>query len=243
MVAAANITPKDTVLEIGPGKGVLTEALLARAGHVIAVEKDEDLVPLLEARFLDALRSERLTLVRGDIRSFFMHDAHVLRGAYKAVANIPYYITGEILESLLSAPHQPSDAVLLVQKEVAERVIAKDGKESILSIAVKAYGEPRIVSKVSRRFFSPMPKVDSAVLHVTNISRNRFANVDERAFFALVKAAFAQKRKKVSSNLVSFMTKDAFAHFAHERGLSEAARAEELSVDDWFTLAKTLAHK
>jgi len=236
IVSAARLAPRDVVLEIGPGKGVLTKELLKKAEQVVAIEKDAELVAMLEEKFAPEIASRKLILVEEDVRNVFESEESLLPEVYKVVANIPYYITGEIIEMVLSAPQQPETVVLLVQKEVAERVVARDGKESVLSIAVKAYGTPKIAFKVPRKFFSPQPKVDSAVLIIEHVSRKRFANADEEKFFEVMKRGFAHKRKKLSSNLTGVVAKDAFASFANERGLPEAARAEELSIDDWFAL-------
>lgn len=238
IVGAARLEPRDTVLEIGPGRGILTRELLTYAERVIAIEKDSELVTLLEETFSKEISTDRLNIIEEDVRTVFFDETVSLPETYIVVANIPYYITGEIIELLLSAQHQPNRVVLLVQKEVAERVVARDGKESVLSIAVKAYGKPHIARKVSRKFFSPQPNVDSAVLVIEDITRTRFVDIKEENFFALVKKGFAHKRKKLASNLDGLVAKDTFASFVKERGLPEAARAEELSVDAWFALVR-----
>ncbi len=238
MVHAAGVTTADTVLEIGPGKGVLTRALLTHARRVVAIEKDSELVVLLNETFAHEIREGRLVLIENDIRDVLSKDTGLLPKTFKVVANIPYYITGEIIERVLSGAHQPETAALLVQKEVAQRIVARDSAESILSIAVKAYGVPRIARLVPKSFFTPRPKVDSAILVIDHISRKHFADADEARFFALVKQGFAHKRKKLASNLEGLVAKDAFASFAEERGLPEGARAEELSLEDWLALTR-----
>src|SRR6185312_3875994 len=139
----------DVVLEIGPGRGVLTEKMLAQAKRVIAVEKDDELFVVLQEKFKKEIRNKELELVHADILDYLPE------GNYKLIANIPYNITGAILEKFLSEEHQPSLAVLLVQKEVAQRIVARDDKESILSISVKVYGEPKYIDTVKAGSFNP----------------------------------------------------------------------------------------
>ena len=224
---AAGLTPDDVVLEIGPGTGMLTRALLARAKKVVAVEADRELYDELAGTFAEALGEGRLILIYGDVRTF--DPVEFFDGPYKVVANIPYYITGELVRRFLTIERQPSSITFLVQKEVAER-IARTKKESILSLSVKAYGVPKYAFTVPRGAFTPAPKVDSAVLTITDISRDAFASrAAEERFFALVHAGFAHKRKLLASNL-------------REAGFSltvpPKARAEDLPLTTWLSLAK-----
>lgn len=224
----SGITSSDTVFEIGPGTGMLTRELLKLAGHVVALEADQELFDALHATFATEIADKRLTLLLGDIRTF---ELATLPAGYTLVANIPYYLTGEIFRMFLTAKRQPRSMTLLVQKEVAVR-IARDKKESILSLSVKAYGTPKYEFTVPRGAFAPAPKVDSAVLSVRGISRDLFSCAkDETLFFDLVHAGFAHKRKFVRSNLVD-------AGFS-PAALPEKARAEDLSLDDWFSLIAT----
>jgi 16S rRNA (adenine1518-N6/adenine1519-N6)-dimethyltransferase len=238
MIHAAQLTAHDVVLEVGPGKGVLTRALLETGCRVIAVEKDSALVALLRETFAHEIASRRLTLVESDILKFNPVGYGLRSAHYKLIANIPYYITGEILRLFLSGAHQPERMVLLVQKEVAQRIVARDGAESILSLSVKAFGTPTLVASVPKKYFSPAPKVDSAVLLIANISRTNFTDADEARFFALVKAGFAHKRKVLTSNLSEFFDHDALAAFLKKRGRDVRARAENLSLPDWLSLAR-----
>lgn len=224
IVEAAQISKDETILEIGPGKGTLTKELVEAGAKVIAIEKDDRLIEDLSEKF------QGTEIIHGDALEFNPKD---IEGDYKLVANIPYYITGEIIEKFLSADHQPSLMVSLVQKEVAERIVAKDGKESILSISVKAYGKPKYVSTVSKRYFAPAPKVDSAIISIENISKDNFSNISEEKFFNIVKTGFAHKRKKVLSNL-----KEKFD--ISKLDIPENSRAEELSVEKWLEIASTL---
>ncbi|NOY35393.1 MAG: 16S rRNA (adenine(1518)-N(6)/adenine(1519)-N(6))-dimethyltransferase [bacterium] len=271
IVGAGGVGRDDTVLEAGPGKGILTEILLKKAGRVIAVEKDRQLVYFLQEKFAD---SENLEIVYGDILKFNPKDRGLGKGGYKIIANIPYYITSFFLRKFLESDSQPSKMVLMVQKEVAERIVGLPGKrkngrkeenplssitgitgndsrkrfssfrpvkESILSISVKAYGEPKIIKIVPAGCFSPPPKVDSAVLLIDNISKDFFTSgvgtdgggrISEEKFFEILKRGFSEKRKMLKNNLPEF-TEDDFA----KCGIPPKARAENLSPENWRCLA------
>ena len=239
LARAAEVRAGETILEIGPGKGALTKELLATGNKVVAVEKDEVLVGQLEDAFAHETTSGALTLVSQDIRNFDVASSNLIAGTYVVAANIPYYITGEIVRTFLTAKKQPRAMALLVQKEVAERIIARDGKESILSLSVKAYGAPKIVAKVSRGNFSPPPSVDSAILLIENISRTFFVDVDESVFFKIVRAGFASKRKFLVSNLCVF-GKENVSRALAACGISEKARAEDVPLEKWKLLALKL---
>lgn len=242
IVKAGNLTPSDTVLEIGPGKGFLTNGLLESGATVVVLEKDKDLLPILTETFKEEIKNTKLTIIEGDVLVFEPSDYKLLATSYKLIANIPYYITGAILSHFLSNKHQPTQMVVLVQKEVAERVVARDGKESILSLSVKCYGTPKIVYRVNKGSFNPIPKVDSAVLSIENISRANFKNKKhEEVFFSIVKAGFAHKRKFMISNLRdSFPLTDFVLHFK-SLSLSEKVRAEDVPLSVWLTLSERIS--
>lgn len=162
----------DVILEIGPGKGALTKKLLEKAGLVIAVEKDYELFGFLKMKFEKEIADKKLILINEDILEFDCVRQDLTQ--YKIIANIPYNITGAILKKFLTEKNQPTLMVLMVQHEVAKRIMASDKKESLLSISVKAYGEPKMIMKVPARYFSPAPKVDSAIILIKNISRKNF---------------------------------------------------------------------
>ncbi|MGH7249714.1 MAG: 16S rRNA (adenine(1518)-N(6)/adenine(1519)-N(6))-dimethyltransferase RsmA, partial [Minisyncoccia bacterium] len=232
IVGAGEIKISDVILEIGPGKGALTEKLLqSTASQVVAIEKDRELFEFLKNKFSKEIRSKKLILLNEDILGFNMGEEK-----YKITANIPYNITGAILKKFLTAKNQPGLMVLMVQHEVARRIMATDKKESILSISVRAYGEPKLLMKVGARYFSPAPKVDSAILVIKNISRKLFKenNVNEAKFWEIVKAGFAHKRKKLSSNLKNLSKKDDFI----DLGGLENKRAEDLALSGWILLAQ-----
>lgn len=224
---AAGLTPDDMVLEIGPGTGMLTRELLKLVKKVAAIEADNELFEKLKTDFADEIEDGRLELIHGDIRTFTIDS---LPEGYALVANIPYYLTGEIFRMFLASDNQPSSMTLLVQKEVAAR-IARAKKESILSLSVKAYGTPTYEFTVPRGAFCPAPKVDSAVLAVRDISRKNFASrAEEERFFALLHAGFAHKRKFVRKNL---------ADVGLLAGtIPEKARAEDLPLSVWISLSK-----
>ena len=226
IVSAGEVGSDDIVLEVGPGKGILTEKLLEKAKKVIAVEKDEQLAEFLKDKFKN---NPKLEIIRGDILKFSPMSRRDLDiGRYKIIANIPYYITSRFLRTFLESDCQPSLMVLMVQKEVAERIVGK--KESILSISVKAYGRPEIIRNVQAGYFSPAPKVDSAVIKISGISKNFFQDISGKKFFETVKKGFSQKRKMLINNLKA--KKDDFTAC----NIDEKARAENLSLEQWKCL-------
>ncbi len=246
---AVALTETDTVLEIGPGKGMLTRELLAVSAQVVAIEKDPEMVRALQETFVEEIVSKKLILIEDDIRNLpdlITHHSSLFTGSYKVVANIPYYITGEIIRLLLTAPHQPTDISLLVQKEVAER-IARSRKESLLSLSVKAYGAPQYVRTVLRGSFNPPPSVDSAILAIRQISRKNFEGVSEKTFFEILHLGFGQKRKTLLGNLKRGLIKEGSGHteaglkeIFTKLGIDEKARAEDLPLTSWLILAKRL---
>jgi 16S rRNA (adenine1518-N6/adenine1519-N6)-dimethyltransferase len=242
IIDAAEINPNDFVLEIGPGKGALTEEILKKTKNVLVVEKDSRAVEYLKYKFKDLeivnpnyLRSRGGSgpkIIEGDILDFNLKDPRLRKddnNSYKIIANIPYYITGQILEKFLSSDNQPISMTLLMQKEVAKRIVAKDKKESLLSISVKIFGDPKYIANVKKESFHPKPKVDSAILHISKISKDRLllassreaggkaqslskddlakttlsreGRLTEKVFFKIVKAGFSHKRKLLKKNL------------------------------------------
>ncbi len=238
IIEAGEIKKEDSILEIGPGKGALTEKILEKAGTVIAVEKDNELFEFLKVKFEKEIADKKLILLNEDILEFSIKKT-AKHFSYKIIANIPYNITGSILKKFLTAENQPEKMVLMVQHEVAKRIIAHDGKESILSISVKAYGTPKMIMKVPARYFSPAPRVDSAVIAISDISRAFFSKntINEEDFWEIVKAGFAHKRKKLSSNLKTLKTFKNKGFLAKLAELGDK-RAETLSLLEWKSLCK-----
>jgi len=237
IVKAAELPKNALVLEIGPGTGMLTKELLNLGYRVHAVEADFALIPLLEETFSAQIKDGRLTLRAADIRTF---DTTTVPEEYHLVANIPYYITGEIIRQFLTAPNQPGSMTLLVQKEVAER-IARSTKESLLSLSVKVYGQPKYCFTVPRGAFVPAPNVDSAVLRVQGINRDSFIDREEEGrFFDVIHAGFAHKRKRLAKNLEDYSSKEEVSKGFAEAALGENIRSEELSLSNWLTLVKNM---
>lgn len=230
---AAELTGDDVVLEIGPGLGTLTSRLLARANSVTAVEFDADLARKLPGQF----PGKKITVVNQDILQF---DLNQLPKNYKVVANVPYYITSKIVEKLMTAENKPSIAVLLVQKEVAERIAADPGNMSVLSVSVQIFAEAELDIEVPRQFFTPPPKVDSQVVILRTRDNPLITSEDQRDFFRIIKAGFSAKRKKLRSSLSGGLgiDKSVAEELLKNAGISPDARAEDLSIDDWRRLLK-----
>lgn len=241
IVEAGDILETDIVLEIGPGTGILTEKLLEKAREVIAVELDNRLIPILKEKFAHEIERNKLKLIHANALDFNVtsHAPHVTD--YKLIANIPYYITGEILRKFLEIEKQPKKIVLLLQKEVASRIVARDKKESILSLSVKIYGEPHYIATVKKESFSPKPNVDSAILSISNISKDRFKNITEENFFSIVKAGFSQKRKKLINNLCSVAPKETLEKIFGELNIDSNTRAEDVALETWIKLVENLS--
>ncbi len=271
IVETADLSKDNLVVEVGPGVGTLTEELVNHAGDVVAVEKDDKLVRLLaemtkskyqitnkipidkilkngnldfdltlEIRALELVH--KLRIINADILKLNLNEI-IGNKPYKVVANIPYYITSKILELFLSADHKPETIVLLVQKEVAERICAKEGSMSVLSVSVQLFGKPEIAGIVPASSFFPSPKVDSAILKI--VVSNQLSVVSkeqEREFFRCVHIGFASRRKTLVNNLSAGyrIDKATCSDIIKSVGLSENVRAQELSISDWQKLCKML---
>ena len=288
IIKASLVQKSDIVLEIGPGQGILTYALLKTGALVISVEKDDRLIPELKEKFAKEIGTGQLRLIHADILNFDMprvpldneniskmsKTAFDTRHPYKIVANIPYYITGQVIRKFLEAKNQPESMTLLLQKEVAERIVAKpnsrsvaqsakggfrakDEKESLLSLSVKAFGNAKYIRTVGRGAFSPQPNVDSAILHISNISRKNFLpspyvghrvkedgnasgsvidKVGERLFFKILHAGFAHKRKQLLPNLSSLYPKSQLVKAFEKCGIDLKSRAEDIPFETWLKL-------
>lgn len=231
---SADISPEDTVLEIGPGLGTLTSELLRRAKKVLAVEFDEDLARKLPGQF----PGKNLEVIQSDILAF---DLSVLPAGYKVAANVPYYITSKIVQLLMTAKNKPAVAVLLVQKEVAERLAAVPGDMSILAVSAQMFAEVELGDTVPAELFTPPPKVDSAVVILRARKAPLVGPEDEKQFFRLVKAGFSAKRKKLRSSLSGGLaiSKERVETHLSEAGIGLDKRAEDLSIAQWLALLKT----
>ena len=237
-MAAGKVTKEDVVLEVGPGEGVLTKQLLQTGAHVISVEKDDRLIPELQKKFAREIATKQLDLIHADILDVGL--PRLTKHSYKVVANIPYYITGQIIRRFLESDTQPTSMTLLVQKEVADRIVAKDGKESLLSLSVKVFGEPKYIRTVGKGAFTPQPKVDSAVLAIENISKEKLEGLTEKEFFSMLHGGFAHKRKQLLSNLSSIFTKEKLTRAFKICQLDPKVRAEDVSLTTWVKLCNTI---
>lgn len=229
----------DHVLEIGPGPGNLTEMLLSTGANVTAVEIDPDLyekLKIFSAKFYSRDRS-RLHLFNQDILKF---DLMNLPPGYKVVANIPYYLTGKILRLLTESANPPAEMTILVQKEVAERLAAQPGSLSVIAIVVQLFGEIELGAVIPAAAFTPPPKVDSQIVHITRRIRPRFADLDVKSFMRIVKAGFGERRKKLRSSLAGglHLTKEQTDAWLRQSNIVPGARAQELSLRQWYELWK-----
>jgi 16S rRNA (adenine1518-N6/adenine1519-N6)-dimethyltransferase len=258
MCEVAEINKDDVILEVGPGKGILTKKFLEKAKLVIAVEKDRELVSFLQEKFFEEIKQKKLVLLNDDILEIDPLLISPLAGGerkveYKIVANIPYNITGAILKKFLSDKIQPTSMTLLVQKEVAERIVGRNPstsstklttsplrtRESILSLSIKAYGTPKYIEKVDRRYFSPSPRVDSAIISISNISKKNFKNTkEEKMFFEILRAGFAHKRKILLNNLEILDKKRGRIDKIFEiLKIDKKTRAENVQLPEWLKIS------
>ncbi len=233
MVAAANLSNQDVVLEVGPGKGVLTEKLLASGAEIIAIEKDPQLFTLLQEKFKG---NPRLQLERGDILKALPQLTAALESFF-VVANIPYYLTSRFIRLLLENKPQPRQIILMVQKEVAQRIIALPPQGNLLGMSVRFYGQPQILLSVPKEKFQPQPKVDSAVI---KISPQQPAFADEPLFFKILKAGFASRRKTLFNNFVNILKLDKIQteSWLAQCELNKLNRAQELNLEQWVCLVR-----
>ena len=237
MVYEARVDENDIVLEVGPGKGALTEKLLLKKTLVIAVEKDDRAIEYLNNKFSLEIKKGKLILIHEDILNFDENKHGLKDRNYTIVANIPYYISGEFLKKFLDSKIQPKRILVMLQKELAKRILDKKG--SILSISVKVFGNPKYIVSVPRKLFRPIPNVDSALIIIDNISNEFFinSNIDKTYFFDIVKSGFSHKRKVLIRNLEKNIDIETLKEFWIDAKLSNKIRAEELSIDDWKKMA------
>ena len=240
IVAAAKLTPDDVVLEVGAGLGTLTERLARHAGHVVAVELDQRLLPVLQSVLADF---DNITLIQGDI--LILDPAALISAAniqhpvssiqYKVVANLPYYITSAVLRHLLEASLKPQRMVITVQREVAERIVAKPGQMSLLAVSVQFYGRPRLLFRIKPGSFYPSPEVESAVVGIDLHATPPVPVEDTAAFFRVVRAGFAQRRKQLRNSLAAGLRQspDEVAAKLRKVSVDPRRRAQTLSLEEW----------
>ncbi len=237
IMETSELSEKDTVVEIGPGRGFLTDELVKKAGHVIAVELDDDLIPGLKAGYLT---NKNFTLVHQDALTFVPPSE-----PYKLIANIPYYITSPILNHFLieqfTDGNPPTLLVIMVQKEVAEKIVAKKGKHSVLSLQVHLFGDPEMVCIVPKQAFRPVPQVDSAVIKI-RVRPEPAIKGDLKKLIWLFHISFAQKRKKLTNNLSAALRKPTteIRDILTKLEINPDTRAEDLTLPEWQRLFNEL---
>lgn len=237
IIKSANLSADDMILEVGPGKGILTEELAKNCKKVVAVEIDGELVSRLRKKFKS---SERVEIIEGDILKIDLRsqisDPEVSN--YKVIANIPYYITSPIIKYFLENKFPPKEMILMVQKEVAERIVAEPGNHSILSLSVQHYASPELLFYVEKDNFDPAPEVDSAVIKISNIKKQK-NKIEPNNFFRVVRAGFCAKRKTLVNNLANsfHLDKKEVEEKLKKIGIESNSRAQELDIETWEKIA------
>ena len=244
IIGAAELKPEDTVLEIGPGIGTLTQELAKKVKKVIAVEKDKRMVEILKETLKDFKNAE---IIQGDILKIenwkLIENSKLKIGnSYKVVGNLPFYLTAPVIRQFLELPRaRPREMVLVSQKEVAERICAKPPKMNLLAVSVQFYSRPEVVYFVSKKSFWPQPEVDAAILKI-QILKTKFQNINKDLFFKIVKSGFSQPRKQLINNLSNGLDADKIKTEAwlRENNIQPSQRAETLTVKEWIKLAITI---
>ena len=239
IIKAADISPNDEIVEIGPGRGALTRRLAKRGARVVAVEIDRRLTVQLENEFAE---QPDVNVICADARSVDLRSLVPSDVPYKVVANLPYFAAAPIIRRFLAADHKPTKMVVMLQREAAQSIVASTGKMGLLSVAVQLYGRPSIVSSVAASSFRPVPKVTSAILHIEVYPQPVVAFDTEEAFFEVVKAGFSSRRKQLHNCLKHGLAiSDEIARRAlSEAGIDPGRRAETLSVVEWGALYDAL---
>lgn len=241
IVETAQIKPNDTILEVGPGTGLLTEKILQKANQVIAVEYDEDMVQILKKKFKDA---KNLQIIHSDILNLNLKSEILNLKSYKVVANIPYYITSPLIKKFLQEEKNIESITLLIQNEVAEKITSRKGK-SMITIETELFGKPEYQFKVPAECFYPAPKVTSAVIQITPHSNTIFEKEELKDFLRVVKFGFSQKRKKLANSLSAGIRKKTKETrlILESAQLNSDCRAEDLTLENWIKLYETLKSK
>ncbi len=243
VIKAAELKPANIVLEIGPGIGALTQKIAKRAGKVIAVEKDKKMCQILKQVLRDFKNVE---IINQDILKFKIQNSKLIQNSkfkiqnYKLVANLPFYITAPVIRKFLESENPPKEMILIIQKEVAQRICARPPKMSILAVSVQFYSKAKIISYISNKSFWPKPKVDSAIIKI--VPKRKYKDVDVDLFFKIVKAGFAHPRKQLANNLANGLklNKQEINDLLLKNNIKPSQRAETLSIKDWIKLSKML---
>lgn len=235
IIETANLTKDDTVLEVGPGLGFLTSLLSKNSRHVTSVELDDRIVQMLEIA-LESQNVKNVDIINEDILNIDIDD--VVTGEYNVVSNLPYNITSIFLRKFLTLDNKPKQMVLLLQKEVVERIIAAPPQMSILAISVQYFAEVKIIEVIPAKDFWPAPKIDSAIIKISIRKEKLLNKKDEKQFFRLVKVGFSSKRKMLKNNLSAGfrIEQDKASKLITQVGFNEKIRAQELTVKDWLLL-------
>ncbi|MBU1563941.1 ribosomal RNA small subunit methyltransferase A [Patescibacteria group bacterium] len=242
IIITANLSKQDTVLEIGSGLGTLTKELAQKAKKVITIEKDKKLTEILKQELKDY---ENVELIEADIlRSDLCKGRTSKLKDYKVVSNLPYYITSPVIRMLLESDNPPQEMILMVQKEVAQRICAKPPKMNLLAVATQFYANPKIIFSVSKNSFWPRPKIDSAIIKI-EVRHQQMSDLEKdsiKKFFQVVKAGFSSPRKQLANNLYTKLSipREQIKKALAECGLPHQARAENLSVENWQKLIKEI---
>jgi 16S rRNA (adenine1518-N6/adenine1519-N6)-dimethyltransferase len=264
IIESANLNADDFVIEVGPGTGILTEELVKMAGKVLAIEIDHTLIKPLQKKFENKKNVEILSgdILKINLPALLGHEM----SKYKVIANLPYYITSPIIRLFLETEMPPQEMILMVQKEVAERITAspseipaesrsakrisrgKPGQMSILAVSVQYYAQAEIIFEVNRKCFDPVPEVDSSVIKISNLAyrqaglKSQISKMEQNKFFRVVRAGFCAKRKTLSNNLSNslHLDKKEVEEKIKAVGFKPTARAQELSVEDWKNIAELL---
>jgi len=244
ILTAAGLSPSDNVIEVGPGLGVLTEALAKSSGRVIAIELDNKLADILREKYP---ADGNVTIINDDILKINPAELLAVHGikGYKVVANLPYYITSPVIRHFLEASLKPRLMVLMVQRAVAKQITAPPGEMSLLSVSVQLYGKPKLAVKVPARSFYPAPEVDSAVLRIDVYPESQVAVDDIPGFFSLVRAGFSANRKQIINPLAHSlkMDKNELLSLLEKAGIDPHRRAETLSVEEWRRFFNVFSRK
>jgi 16S rRNA (adenine1518-N6/adenine1519-N6)-dimethyltransferase len=240
VVLAADLSPSDIVLEIGPGIGNLTQELAKRAKKVIAVEKDPRMIDILREtlknfRNIEVMQRDILKIQNAKCKSQNENEK------FKIIGNIPFYLTAPVIRKFLESEVRPELMVFIVQKEVAQRIVAKPPKMNLLPVSVQFYAQPKIIDYVSKNSFWPKPKVDSAIIKISNL-KTQNSKLNKDLFFRIVRSGFSQPRKQLANNLSKKLKLDKVkvSSWLLKNNIKPEQRAEALTIENWISLAKTL---
>lgn len=240
IIAVSDIKKKELILEVGPGLGVLTEELLAKAGQVWAVEADKKIVQILQQRLKKEIHSGKLKLIEGDILKTNLPELGLKDFSFRIICNLPYSITSKFFRQFLEFGPKPQEMIVMIQKEVAKRMVALPGEMSLLALSAQLFSEPEILFEVAPTCFWPEPEVVSAVIRLK--LKKKLPDADIKLLFRLARFGFASKRKQLHNNLANGLkkTSEEIKGALKQLGLSENIRAQDLSLENWIALAKKL---